>query len=120
MRQSSLQLSQPQAAFQAISDPTRRSILSMLSEEDMTIGEIVDQFSITRGAIKKHLVMLEKGGLISVKQRGRERINSLEPLGLKQVDDWLSHFHQFWDEKLGKLQEVVEKEERANTKAKRP
>ncbi|MES0811115.1 metalloregulator ArsR/SmtB family transcription factor [Roseibium sp. SCPC15] len=111
---------QLQSVFQAIADPTRRSILSMLSEQDMTIGEIVDRFSVTRAAIKKHLVMLERGGLISVQQRGRERINTLEPMGLKSVDDWLSHFHQFWDQKLSKLQTVAENEERAKTRSKDP
>lgn len=111
MQQIHAQQSQQQAAFRALSDPTRRSILVKLSEEDMTIGEIVEQYSVTRTAIKKHLVILQEGGLISVQQNGRERLNSLEPLGLKSVDDWLNHFHQFWEETLSKLKEVVEEEQ---------
>jgi DNA-binding transcriptional ArsR family regulator len=109
MEQSYSTIEQPQGAFRALADPTRRSILLRLCKEDLTIGEIVDHFDVTRGAIKKHLVVLEEGGLISVRQRGRERVNSLEPMGLKTVDDWMQHFHQFWEAKLGNLKEIVEK-----------
>jgi len=107
---------QQQAVFRALSDPTRRSILMGLSEEDMTITEIVDRHSVTRTAINKHLTILREGGLISVKKNGRERINALEPFALKSVDDWLQHFHQYWGEKLNKLKDVAEAEARAGNR----
>ncbi|SMX36800.1 hypothetical protein OCA8868_01109 [Octadecabacter ascidiaceicola] len=84
----------------------------------MTIGDIVEQYSVTRTAIKKHLTILEEGGLISVRKIGRERLNSLEPLGLKRIDNWLRHFHEFWEERLNKLKEVVEAEEKARPERK--
>jgi len=99
---------QEQGAFRALADPTRRQILMHLSGADMTIGEISGRFDITRGAIKKHLTILEEGSLISVRISGRERINSLEPLGLKSVFDWLTYFDQFWNDKLGALRAAVE------------
>ena len=100
-----------QGAFRALADPTRRDILLLLSEEDMTIGEVVEHFDITRAAVKKHLTVLEEGALISVHASGRERINRLEPLGLKSVAEWLSYFNQFWDERLQALRVAIEKEE---------
>ena len=98
----------PQSAFRALADPTRREILTMLGEEDMTIAEISDQFEMTRAAVKKHLVMLQEGDLIRITPRGRERINSLNPEGLRPVYDWLSYFDQFWDTKLENLKNAIE------------
>ena len=100
-----------QGAFRALADPTRRQILLHLMERDMSIGEVHDQFEMTRGAIKKHLVILEQGKLISVHVNGRERINHLEPQGLKSAADWLGYFNQFWDDKLGNLKDAIQTHE---------
>lgn len=108
-----------QGAFRALADPTRRNILLLLSEQDMTIAEVSDRFDMTRPAIKKHLTILEEGDLISVYPSGRERINRLEPLGLKSVSDWLGYFNRFWDKRLATLKKVVEGEEKAKGKKKK-
>ena len=100
-----------QGAFRALADPSRRAILKLLSENEMTIGEVAGHFDMTRGAVKKHLTILEEGKLISVHPKGRERLNRLEPMTLKSVADWLRYFSDFWDEKLVKLQAAVEAEE---------
>lgn len=108
---SNLKLYETQGAFRALSDPTRRGILMLLSERDMTIGDVSEHFDITRAAVKKHLNILQEGALISVRSSGRERINKLEPLGLKSAVDWLNYFNQFWDQKLSTLQQAVENEQ---------
>ena len=97
----------PQGAFRALSDPTRRAILLHLAQGDMTIGEVTGRFDMTRAAVRKHLTILEEGNLISVTARGRERINHLEPAGLKSAADWLNHFSAFWDARLAALQDAV-------------
>jgi DNA-binding transcriptional ArsR family regulator len=99
------------AAFKALGDPTRQQILSLLAEQDMTIGEVVDHFDMTRAGVKKHMKFLEAGRLITVKPNGRERINSLNKEGFAAVSQWIAYFDQFWDEKLDALQALVEKEE---------
>lgn len=104
-----------QGAFRALADPTRRSILMHLSQDDMTIAEVSECFDMTRGAVKKHLTILEQGNLISVRTSGRERINHLEPAGLKSVADWLDHFNRFWDDRLADLAQAIETHE-SNTK----
>jgi len=106
-----------QGAFRALADPTRRDILFLLSERDMSICDIASQYVITRAAVKKHLIILEEGGLISVRVNGRERINRLEPLGLKTANDWFEHFNHFWSDRLSKLKEVVEKAEKKNNQS---
>lgn len=83
----------------------------LLSERDMTIADVSEHFDITRAAVKKHLNILQEGALISVRSSGRERINKLEPLGLKSAVDWLNYFNQFWDQKLSALQQAVENEQ---------
>ncbi|MDH3714153.1 MAG: metalloregulator ArsR/SmtB family transcription factor [Gammaproteobacteria bacterium] len=101
-----------QGAFRALADPTRRQILMDLSTRDMTIGEVAEQFEITRGAVKKHLTILAEGKLISVRAKGRTRINRLEPLGLKSVVDWFNYFDNFWDDRLNNLKNAIERESR--------
>ena len=103
-----------QGAFRALADPTRRQILIHLSNQDMTIGDLVNRFDMTRAAVKKHLTILENGALISVHAQGRERINRLEPFALKSVSDWLGTFSRFWDERLGDLKSAIDNEKREN------
>ena len=97
-----------QPIFRALSDQTRRDILQMLSQRDMTISEVAENFDMTRAAVKKHLTILAEGNLIGVTPRGREKVNHLNPNAIKPAFDWLSHFETFWDEKLGNLKSIIE------------
>lgn len=101
----------PQPTFRAIADPTRRAILGMLAERELTIGEVANGFDMSRPAIAKHLGILKEGGLVSVTEHGRERIHKLEPAALAPVMSWVEHFSHFWDDKLGKLKAAVENDE---------
>ena len=106
-----MEIADQQPAFRALADPSRRMILIHLSKGDMTIGGVAERFDMTRAAVKKHLTVLEQGKLISVHARGRERINRLEPDGLKPVADWVAHFEKFWDERLQALQDAIDNRE---------
>ena len=99
-----------QDSFKALADPTRRMILMHLSTRDMTVQELTDNFDMTRAAVKKHLNILENGKLISAHRTGRDRINRLDPLGLKSVTEWLKYFDQFWDNRLESLKSAIETE----------
>lgn len=101
-----------QGVFRALADPTRRQILKHLSANDMTIAEVSSHFAMTRGAVKKHLTILEEGQLISVYANGRERINRLEPSGIKSATNWLNYFNQFWDENLSSLELAINSEQK--------
>ena len=98
------------ATFRALADPTRRDILRMLKDRDMTIAEVSANFDMTRAAVKKHLTLLSDGGLIIVRAKGRERINTLNPRGMVPVLDWLSYFDAFWDSRLATLKSAIEKD----------
>lgn len=97
-----------QATFRALADPTRREILRILARNEMTIGEVASQFDMTRAAVKKHLTILEQGKVISVHKAGRERVNRLEPRGLRPAYDWIAAFDRFWDDRLARLADAVE------------
>ncbi|MEJ6478054.1 MAG: DNA-binding transcriptional ArsR family regulator [Paracoccaceae bacterium] len=96
--------------FRALSDPTRRAILLMLRDHDMTVAQVSENFDMTRAAVKKHLTVLSDGGLITTSKRGRERVNALNPQGLAPVLDWLGFFDAFWDDRLTALKSAVEKD----------
>lgn len=99
-----------QLGFRALADPTRRSILKLLAQQDMTIAQVAENFQMTRAAVKKHLTILNQGGLINVEVSGRSRINTLNPDGIKQVFDWFSFFDAFWDDRLNTLKSTIEKD----------
>ena len=97
-----------QAVFKAISDQTRRDIIGLLASSDMSLNEVVSNFTMTRPAVAKHLGVLRESGLVNVTARGRERIHSLCPEALKTVAEWLNYYSRFWDDKLDSLKLAVE------------
>ena len=99
-----------QLCFRALADPTRRRILALLAKEDLTIADVADQFDMTRTAVKKHLTILDEGGLITGEVRGRTRVNRLNPKGIEPAITWLSAFDAFWDGRLDALKSAVEKD----------
>jgi DNA-binding transcriptional ArsR family regulator len=98
--------------FQAIADPTRRELLKLLSEKEMPVTIISEQFPISRTAVSKHLNILAEAGLVSVRKAGRETRYALQPEPLKELKYWLSYYEKFWDDKLNALKNFVEKDER--------
>lgn len=100
----------PQAVFRALADPTRREILSILSDGDKTIAEVSQHFDMTRAAVKKHLTILRDGDLIDVTARGREKINRLHRQGLQPVVDWLATLDAAWDDRLNALKSAIEED----------
>ena len=100
--------------FQAIADPTRRKVLELLSEKELPISEITSHFSISRTAIVKHLHILSEADLVHGQKKGREKVYYLQPESLKEVQDWLSYYEQFWTNKLSILQHIVERDEERN------
>ena len=103
-----------QPAFRALSDPTRREILCLLSQGEMSVAQVSVRFDMTRAAVKKHLNVLEQGALITVRREGRETLNALHPEGMAPVRDWLSFFDRFWGDRLGALKDSIENKDMQN------
>ncbi len=83
------------ATFAALADPTRRAILSMLLEDDMAVTDVAEPFDMSLAAISKHLIILQKAGLISQEKRGRVKWCKLEPDALRGPSTWMQSFGQF-------------------------
>lgn len=97
--------------FQAIADPTRRELLSLLAEKELSVTVISGHFPISRTAVSKHLHILEEAGLVSERKVGRETRYKLQPEPLKELKKWLSYYERFWDKKLIALKNFVENDE---------
>ncbi|QSO52871.1 winged helix-turn-helix transcriptional regulator [Alicyclobacillus curvatus] len=97
--------------FQAIADPTRRGILTLLVNEEMPIASIVERFPMSRTAVNKHLHVLSDAGLVMSRRQGRETRFRADPAPLVEVKQWVSFFEQYWDEKLHSLIQYVESDE---------
>jgi len=95
------------ATFAALADPTRRAILARLALGETTVSELAKPFRISGPAVSRHLKVLEGAGLIT---RGREaqwRPCKIEPKALKEIDDWLERYRQFWTQSLDRLEDYL-------------
>jgi DNA-binding transcriptional ArsR family regulator len=95
--------------FRAIADPTRRQILALLRTRQQTVGEIAENFSMSRPAVSKHLRLLRSAGLVVSRREGRISRCSLHAKPLRAINDWLRDYETFWAENLQGLKSYVEK-----------
>lgn len=94
--------------FQAIADPTRRQMLRILGDKEMSVQVITGHFPISRTAVNKHLRILTDAGLVSNRKVGRETRYRLEPDPLLELKRWLAYYERFWENKLALLKHYVE------------
>jgi len=104
--------------FQAIADPTRREIISLVAGQSLNLNAVAEKFDISRPAISKHIKILTECGLIIVRQQGRERICEAELTAMKEVSDWTEQFRSFWTTKLDALAHLLE-DQKQPTKSKK-
>jgi len=96
------------AAFAALSDPTRRGVLERLGRSDASISDLADKFAMTLTGMKKHVGVLEQAGLVTTRKVGRVRTCQLGPRRLEEETAWLERYRQRWDERFDALDAVVE------------
>lgn len=93
--------------FQAIADPTRRSIITLIALQAMTPNAIAEHFDSTRQAISKHLRILTECELVKQEYRGREIYYQLEIKKMKEIDKWLNQFRKIWETRFDQLDKVL-------------
>jgi DNA-binding transcriptional ArsR family regulator len=93
--------------FQAIADPTRRAIITLIALHAMTPNAIANNFNITRQSVSKHLRILSECELVKQEQRGREIYYSLEIEKMKEVDKWIDQFRKIWQTRFNQLDNVL-------------
>src|SRR5690606_10360795 len=93
--------------FQAIADPTRRSILLLLAAQAMTAGGIASNFETARPTVSKHRKILTESELLKQEQNGREIYYHLDPEKMKEVAQFIEPFRKMWDDRFNKLESVM-------------
>jgi DNA-binding transcriptional ArsR family regulator len=90
-------------AAEALSDPTRRRIVELLAERELSAGELAARFSTSRPAVSRHLRVLREHGLVAVRSEAQRRLYSLDPAPLAELDAWLGRYRSFWAQRLDAL-----------------
>ena len=98
-----------EAALKAIAAPHRRTILRLVSDEELSAGEIAAHFDLTRPAVSQHLSVLKEAGLVDERRNGTRRLYRARPEGLVELKAFLD---EFWGERLEALKREAEREER--------
>jgi DNA-binding transcriptional ArsR family regulator len=107
------------ATFLALSDPTRRAILTRLALGEASVNELAEPFAISQPAISKHLKILERAGLISVGQDAQRRPRRLEGKPLAEATAWLEQYRATWEASFERLDGLLEEMQRPSSASKR-
>ena len=96
--------------WKALSDPTRRAILDLLYQGPRKTTEIVEAFPhLTRFGVMKHIDVLRDAGLILTREEGRQRVNSLNAVPIRQIyERWVSRYQEFWADSLLRLKDDLQ------------
>ncbi len=95
--------------FQAIADPTRRTILSLVALQAMTAGAIANGFDSSRQTISKHIQILTECQLLTQEQSGREIYYHFNANKMKEIAEWLMPFAKIWDDRFNTLEAIMKK-----------
>ena len=96
-----------QDLFQAIADPTRRAILTLLAAQALTPKAMAEKFDMSRQAVSKHIKVLQECELIRPTQSGREIYYHFNPEKIKEFDHWLAELKAMWESQFNQLDNVL-------------
>ena len=105
------------AVFAALSDPTRRAILTRLASGESSVGELAAPFDISLPAVSRHLKVLEHAGLIERKTDAQWRRCVLTAEPLAQAADWIGSYRIFWEARFDALEYFVKSELGTNARS---
>jgi DNA-binding transcriptional ArsR family regulator len=96
-----------QDLFQAIADPTRRAILTLIAVQALTPNAMAEKFDMSRQAVSKHIKVLQECELIQPERSGREIYYHFNPKKMQELDNWLAQFRKMWETQFNQLDEVL-------------
>lgn len=97
--------------FQALADPSRRAIFEALTRGEAAVKELTARLPISQPAVSQHLAALKEAGLVNGRREGRQVFYRVEPKGLAPLVDWITHYRAFWTDRVGRLEQLLEKME---------
>jgi DNA-binding transcriptional ArsR family regulator len=87
----------------ALVDPKRRALLDLLTQGELSVGELVGRLGLTQPQTSKHLRVLREAGLVRVEQRAQQRIYAVDPRPMVELDRWLAPYRRLWNDSLDRL-----------------
>ena len=102
-----LQIMMRRDVFQAIADPTRRAILTLLALQTMTPNALAEHFNSSRQAVSKHIKILTECGVVKQEQTGREIYYHFNAKKMKEIDLWLEQFKKQWEDRFDQLDNLI-------------
>lgn len=102
--------------FAALADPTRRQILAQLTEGEKCVTELAEPHSMSLAAVSKHLIVLEKAGLVKRRRQGRVHSLALQAKPMQEAQAWLDRYRKFWEGNLDQFEKYLDKLQKKETK----
>ena len=99
--------------WDALTDPTRRTIVEHLAREELTAGEVAALFDASRPGISRHLRVLREAGVVEAEAAGQRRVYRLTPGALDEVEQWCREVRSFWGQRLDALDTEIARGARA-------
>lgn len=100
----------PDPLFTALADPTRRTLLERLIRDgEQTVHALTTGAGVSQPAVSKHLAVLKRAGLVRPRRHGRETHYRAEPKGLKPLADWMGYYTAFWEERIDRLENLLDR-----------
>ncbi|MFZ3080104.1 MAG: metalloregulator ArsR/SmtB family transcription factor [Bellilinea sp.] len=99
--------------FSALGDPNRRRIVELLANQGpLTATEISKKFSVSPSAISQHLKILREADLIQMKKQAQKRIYEINPMTMREMENWAKRLTALWDQRFDALETIIEAEKR--------
>lgn len=105
--------------FAALADPTRRAILARLALGEADVSQLMEPFELSQPTISKHLLVLERAGLVRRGRDAQRRPRTLVAAPLKDADEWMEPFRQFWEQRLASLDAYLQRTAKTDAPKKR-
>ena len=104
--------------FGALADPTRRRILAQLAKGDECVTGLARPHAMSLAAVSKHLIVLERAGLVKRRRKGRVHSLALEAKPLREAQAWIDRYRKFWEGNLDQFEKYLDKLQTTKTKTK--
>jgi DNA-binding transcriptional ArsR family regulator len=95
--------------FGALADPTRRRILAQLAKGEECVTHLAQPHAMSLAAVSKHLIVLEKAGLVKRRRKGRLHSLTLEAKPMKEAQAWIDRYREFWEGNLDQFEKYLDK-----------
>ena len=99
-------------AFNAVAEPQRRRILTLLKGRERSVNEMAGALRISQPRVSKHLRVLREVGLVAVREAGQQRLYRLDARGLEPIHEWVGGFEEFWSGSFDRLDAYVKRLQR--------